>query len=57
MVQNSTCNGNIQLVSLKNVYYCNILHGFYLEVSKYSAIKTQKCLKLFRPTQPQWALC
>ena len=50
MVQNSTCNGNIQLVSLKNVYYCNTLHGFYLEVSKYSIIKTYKCFQLFSPT-------
>lgn len=39
MVQNSACNGNIQLVSLKNVYYCSTRCGFYLEVSKYSTIK------------------
>ena len=56
MVQNSTCNGNIQLVSLKNVYYCNTLHVFYLEVSKYSIIKTSKCFQLFSPTLLQRAL-
>lgn len=38
------------------MYIIATLRGFYLEVSKYSAIKTYKCFKPFRPTLPQQAL-